>query len=388
MAFYDQLDTFSKNNIPDLELLLDTWEESMHKKTVKGGSLTGVRLLTIHKSKGLEADHVLIPFCDWNLDPFGSDLWCNTSKMPFGELPVITVNTQQIKNSYFDREYQDEQLQIAIDNMNMLYVAFTRACKNLFVIAVRPGEKNSKRSRIVLDTVAQLSLDGSSLIGDVNDKNSDIHFTYGSLYVKAKEEKNSKNIFLHKHDNVEVMLRQDNNRLEFRQSNASRRFVEPPEDEHTQLNYTTTGTILHNLLARIKDHTEVEKVLNEFVQDGLLSETDSELNREKLSSLVRSRIETNKNTIVNRWFSAEVDVFNECTLIGYDDHRGVTREFRPDRVVKYGNLITVIDYKFGSKQDDHARQVKKYIELLSQMGYDNVRGYLWYVYKNEINEVS
>jgi len=388
MAFYDQLDTFSKNNIPDLELLLDTWEESMHKKTVKGGSLTGVRLLTIHKSKGLEADHVLIPFCDWNLDPFGSDLWCNTSKMPFGELPVITVNTQQIKNSYFDHEYQDEQLQIAIDNMNMLYVAFTRACKNLFVIAVRPGEKNSKRSRIVLDTVAQLSLDGSSLTGDVNDKNSDIHFTYGSLYVKAKEEKNSKNIFLHKHDNVEVMLRQDNNRLEFRQSNASRRFVEPPEDEHTQLNYTTTGTILHNLLARIKDHTEVEKVLNEFVQDGLLSETDSELNHEKLSSLVRSRIETNKNTIVNRWFSAEVDVFNECTLIGYDDHRGVTREFRPDRVVKDGNLITVIDYKFGSKQDDHARQVKKYIELLSQMGYDNVRGYLWYVYKNEINEVS
>ena len=272
--------------------------------------------------------------------------------------------------------------------MNMLYVAFTRACKNLFVIAVRPGEKNSKRSRIVLDTVTQLSLDGSSLIGDVNDKNSDIHFTYGNLYVKAKEEKNSKNIFLHKHDNVEVMLRQDNNRLEFRQSNASRRFVEPPEDEHTQLNYTTTGTILHNLLARIKDHTEVEKVLNEFVQDGLLSETDSELNREKLSSLVRSRIETNKNTIVNRWFSAEVDVFNECTLIGYDDHRGVTREFRPDRVVKDGNLITVIDYKFGSKQDDHARQVKKYIELLSQMGYDNVRGYLWYVYKNEINEVS
>ena len=388
MAFYDQLDTFSKNNIPDLELLLDTWEESMHKKTVKGGSLTGVRLLTIHKSKGLEADHVLIPFCDWNLDPFGSDLWCNTSKMPFGELPVITVNTQQIKNSYFDREYQYEQLQIAIDNMNMLYVAFTRACKNLFVIAVRPGEKNSKRSRIVLDTVAQLSLDGSSLIGDVNDKNSDIHFTYGSLYVKAKEEKNSENIFLHKHDNVEVMLRQDNNRLEFRQSNASRRFVEPPEDEHTQLNYTTTGTILHNLLARIKDHTEVEKVLNEFVQDGLLSETDSELNREKLSSLVRSRIETNKNTIVNRWFSVEVDVFNECTLIGYDDHRGVTREFRPDRVVKDGNLITVIDYKFGSKQDDHTRQVKKYIELLSQMGYDNVRGYLWYVYKNEINEVS
>lgn len=388
MAFFDQLDTFSKNNIPDLELLLETWEESMHKKAVKGGSLTGVRLLTIHKSKGLEADNVLIPFCDWELDHYGSDLWCHTSKMPFGELPVITVNTKQIKNSYFDSEYQEEQLQIAIDNINMLYVAFTRACKNLFVIATRPGDKNNKRSRVILDTLTQLTLEGSSLTGDVNDKKSDIHFTYGNLYVKAKEEKSSENIFLQKPDNVEVMIRDKSNGLEFRQSNASRRFVEPTEDEQSQFKYTTTGTLLHNLLARIKNHTEVDKALNEFVQEGLLSETEADPNREKLSALVRSRIETNNHAIVNRWFSTDVDVFNECTLIGYDEQRGVTREFRPDRVVKDGDQITVIDYKFGSKQDNYTRQVRKYIELLRQMGYENVRGYLWYVYKNEINEVS
>lgn len=393
LAFYDQLNSFAQNNNPDLELLLDAWEESMHKNTVKGGSLTGVRLLTIHKSKGLEAEHVLIPFVDWKLDPFGSDLWCTTEVLPFGNMPVVPVNSFNIKNSHFDEQYYEEQLQIYIDNMNLLYVAFTRARKNLFVIGKRSKTTgNSHRSSLIQRTLPLLAempeFADAMLDYDEKDENKDIHFTFGSLFVKNKEKENSENVFEKDAASFEVKIRDLNNNLEFRQSNASRKFVEPADEENTALNNTSTGTILHNVLARIKSVAEIDKVLREFEQDGRLSTTDPELNRDNMAKLIRNRIENNKLEIINSWFSDEVDVFNECTLVGYDEESGMVKEFRPDRVVRRGDEITVIDYKFGTHKDSYIHQVKNYMNLLQQMGYSNVKGYLWYVYKNTIKEVK
>ena len=391
MAFYDQLSSFAQNNIPDLELLLDTWEESMHKKTVKGGALNGVRLLTIHKSKGLEADHVLIPFCDWRLDPFGSDLWCAIKEMPFAEMPVLPVNTRDIKNSLLDKQYKDEQLQICIDNMNMLYVAFTRARKNLFVIGKRVGgNSHSTRSNVIQKTLLELKkeLPDAALDYDENKEEADIHFVYGKLYVKNKTEEVSENIFLQKPVLQQVNITQEDNKLEFRQSNASRKFVEPEEGEDMQLKNTSTGTILHNVLARINSADEVDKVLNEFVQEGRLSDIDPDMNREKMAKLIRSRVENNtKYPEINRWFSKDVEVFNECTIVAMDEETGVIKEFRPDRVVKDADAITVIDYKFGRHKEQYSAQVGRYVNFLREMGYKNVKGYLWYVYTNEIKEV-
>ncbi len=391
MAFYDQLSSFAKNNTPDLELLLDMWEENIRKKTVKGGSLSGVRLLTIHKSKGLEADHVLIPFVDWELDKYGSDLWCPIKEMPFAELPVAAVNSKTIKNSLLEKEYKDEQLQICIDNMNVLYVAFTRAKKNLFVIGKRiTGSSTTTRSLVIQNTINDLpnTLKDATLECDTEDKNSDMHFVYGKLYVKNKGEKKSKNVFLLQPVLQQVNLKQENNKLEFRQSNASRKFVEPSEDENTQLKYTSTGTILHNVLARIHDVSEIDKVLNEFIQDGRISDLDPEMNREKMSALIRSRVENNrKHPEVNRWFCKDVEVFNECTIVGLDEETGVVKEFRPDRVVKDGDTIMVIDYKFGLYKSEYDGQVKRYVKFLNQMGYKNVKGYLWFVYTNEIKAI-
>ena len=186
----------------------------------------------------------------------------------------------------------------------------------------------------------------------------------------------------------EVNIKEQKNNLEFRQSNASRKFVEPDDGENKQLTNTSTGTILHNVLARIKSTDEVDKVLKEFEQEGRLSSTDSEMNRDKMAQLIKTRIESNKQDIVNRWFSNEVEIFNECTLVGYDEISGTVKEFRPDRVVRDGDTITVIDYKFGSHNDAYISQVKNYMNLLQTMGYSNVRGYLWYVYKNTIKEVN
>jgi hypothetical protein len=51
------------------------------------------------------------------------------------------------------------------------------------------------------------------------------------------------------------------------------------------------------------------------------------------------------------------------------------------------NEAIVIDYKFGKEREEYYDQVKNYMELLKAIGYTNVKGFVWYVYKNYIKEV-
>ena len=77
---------------------------------------------------------------------------------------------------------------------------------------------------------------------------------------------------------------------------------------------------------------------------------------------------------------------NECTILEVKD--GKVKEHRPDRVMKDGKKVVVIDFKFGKQKDEHVEQVKRYMNLLYKMGHQFVKGYLWYVYPNKIIEVK
>ena len=93
-----------------------------------------IRLLTIHKSKGLEFDAVIIPFCDWPLCKSGKTLWCRPTKEPFNDMKLLPLKFEQsLRNTIFAEDYLHEKMMSYIDNLNLLYVAFTRARKALFI---------------------------------------------------------------------------------------------------------------------------------------------------------------------------------------------------------------------------------------------------------------
>ena len=392
-AFMDQLSAFTKNNVPDIGRFLEAWDDSLHKKSVKGGDLQGIRLLTIHKSKGLEFDHVLLPFAAWKLDK-GSTLWCKTDEAPFSEMPVVPVESGGLKNTVYSDDWFREQVQNSIDNINMLYVAFTRAAKNLYVIGKNVMGKNglgkSTMCALIQKTLPHLAdvLPGSVITGDAGKGDETVHFTYGSMYVKNKDAKTSGNVFLQKKTDVAVDANVHNGNLEFRQSNRSRAFVTEEDTTPENQHYITQGTVMHSVLSQIHDASEVERVLDDFVQEGVISDSDKELNRITLSKLIRKRINDNPHAVVNRWFSAEAEVFNECTIISHDPETGGARELRPDRVVKTGDTMTVIDFKFGKPNERYKSQVRTYMDLLHGMGYRHVEGYLWYIYNNVVEPVA
>ncbi len=90
---------------------------------------------------------------------------------------------------------------------------------------------------------------------------------------------------------------------------------------------------------------------------------------------------------VRDWFSPRWQVFNECSILYYDEVEGHVREQRPDRVIYDGDEMIVIDFKTGRELDKHKAQVRSYMRLLSGMGYRNVSGYLWYIRHNNIVRV-
>jgi hypothetical protein len=170
----------------------------------------------------------------------------------------------------------------------------------------------------------------------------------------------------------------------FRQSNRSKDFIiqqDEENDEQQQRQYIQTGSILHQIFSTIRTSADIEGALNRLQQEGVLY--DEQVTAEKISSMLHKRL-SNKN--VADWFSDRWTLFNECTILTVENDE--VKERRPDRVMTDGKEWVVVDFKFGSPKDEYYDQVRDYMQLLADMGHTHIKGYLWFVYSNKIEEVT
>ena len=386
-AFYDCLTDYLKNNTADIDKFVEEWDDSICSKTIQVNATQGIRLITIHKSKGLEFEHVIIPFCDWSIEKTNT-IWCSPKVAPFNELPLVPVdfNAKQMKGTIFEDDYNDEHLQNCVDNLNLLYVAFTRASQSLYVIA-RRGNAN-QRSYTIEESIANMELEGGLLEGDPSDKKSIIKYTYGTLETADKKKTTlSDNIFMPQVSNKNVKMVTYDSHTDFRQSNKSREFVCDEDDSNSEekqrLAYIKTGRVLHHLFATINTADDIEPSLKKLEIEGLIE--DSNVTCESLRKMLHKRLE---NKQVADWFSGRWELFNECTILDYDESTDTVKEHRPDRVMKDGDKVVIVDFKFGAYRPEYTDQVRRYIALTKGMGYKDVKGYLWFVYTNNIEEVK
>lgn len=143
-AFYDAITEYMQKNSSELTAFIAFWDEHLSTKTIPSGEIDGIRILSIHKSKGLEFHTVLIPYCDWKMENETNSnlIWSTPNQITdnaenaslFNALDIVPINySKTMAESVYSNSYYDERLQLWIDNINLLYVAFTRACKNLIV---------------------------------------------------------------------------------------------------------------------------------------------------------------------------------------------------------------------------------------------------------------
>lgn len=375
-AFYDQLADFTADNSSNIDSFLREWDENLCSKTIQSDELSGIRLISIHKSKGLEFDHVICPFCDWQLEKqSGNVLWCHPTEAPFNDLPLVPVDYSQkgMTGTIYEADYRHEHLQNIVDNLNLLYVAFTRASQRLYVI----GKRGTKSSRSAVIEAVLPSIEG--MLSGENDTESALHYEYGQPEIinTAHTTRHTNNVFLQSPTPCHINVQSFDSRVAFRQSNQSQDFISGDDEQGS---YIQLGSVLHHIFSTIRTTADIDDALQRLQLDGILYNND--ITAERITTMLRRRLEHPK---VADWFSGRWQIFNECTILSMTDGQVVER--RPDRVMTDGHEWIVVDFKFGGEHVEYHNQVRQYMDLLRQMGHSHISGYLWYVYSNKIVEV-
>lgn len=401
--FLDQVLEYLEEHPSSLREFVNYWDESLSRKSIPGGEVKGIRILSIHKSKGLAFHTVLMPFCDWPLEEDRSEsiLWCSSPKSPYNLLPALPITqTPKMNKSEFASTYQaDHQAQL-IENLNLLYVAFTRVKQNLLVWGV-PGTKKKKLSSDLLLEVVEAIPEEKirySLLEDQRSGSAPIApvvYTYGEMPLPQRagqQTEEAPNPFVYKSEEEEVSFGHTNLGLRFRQSSRARDFIlssqpstagssEAAGSPASQSSFLTEGTLLHDVFSRIRTVDDIDAALLSVQQEGLVTADWVEQHR----ALVTARVTSSK---VREWFSSRWQVFNEQAIICPHPTRPILTTRRPDRVITDGERTIVIDFKFARHDAAHVLQVEDYCRLLREMGYPQVEGYLWYVYGNEVVEIG
>ena len=394
-TFFDQLAAYVSENTADIFAFLNEWDETICKKTIQSDETEGVRILSIHKSKGLEYPYVIIPFCDWQLEKQNDNiLWCKPAEEPFSDLPIAPVDysQRQMMGTIYEHDYLQEHLQNTVDNLNLLYVAFTRACKGLYVL----GRRNAKnlRSTLIEQCLPLVAKELSdAVIEGMEDDKATLSFTYGTpasprsdtSRITPHASAKTKNPFLKPAEPLPVAFSYHESKVSFRQSNRSQAFIEGDDEEKAQRHrYIQAGSVLHEIFSTIRTVNDIPDALRRLQFEGVLY--DEEMTAEHITMMLKKRLE---NPRVADWFSPRWTLFNECTILSVEN--GEVKERRPDRVMTDGQEWIVVDFKFGSPKPEYHDQVREYMNLIQKMesvSSDKIHGYLWYVYSNKIEEVK
>lgn len=365
-AFQDLVLEFYNRERNDLGAFLEWWEENRKKKSVQiAGEGDAAQILTVHKSKGLQFKYVIIPFCSWSLDheSFRSpNLWVNSDQGPFRDIGFLPVKYGKIlEQTYFADEYKKEFTKTYLDNLNLLYVAFTRAEQGLLVTAPHP-EVRSK------GTVANLLFNAIQGSEDLTKKWDEANavFKSGDWNVTPSEHANSSDSLSLKHY-VSTLWRE---KLVIRQTGSN--FFEQTDEARAKINY---GIQMHAVLSRMKYADELEATLKQILLEGLITETEVGSTRTQLQTLLSL-------SEVASWFSREWKVQTEVPIIlpGGD-------ESRLDRLIYKDKRAVVIDFKTGEFRKGDNQQVLAYQETLRKMNFTDVRGYLLYLRTSQLVEV-
>jgi ATP-dependent helicase/nuclease subunit A len=368
-AFQDLVLDFYSRERNDLGAFLDWWEDNKHKKSIQiSGEVDAAQILTVHKSKGLQFRYVIIPFCSWSLDHDNwqsPNLWVKSDKVPFsnaGFLPVKYAAT--LEDTYFAEYYREEKTRTMLDNLNLLYVALTRAEAGMIVTAPHISLRDVKKS------VAGLLYNSIQANEELKTKWNESSLVWSSgewiLAPSAGKENTDAVSLLHYYSSTW------RNKLVIRQS-AGQFFQDQPDEQRERINY---GIHMHAVLSRMRYADEIESTLNDCVLEGLVTESDREHVYRQLQELMSA-------PQINRWFSKDWIVRTEIPVLLPDGP-----ENRIDRLVTKDKKAIVIDFKTGVPRKNDQDQVAAYIGIMRQMNFTDVEGYLLYLRNNEVVQVS
>lgn len=369
-AFQDIVLNFYSRERNDLQAFLEWWEENKDsdKTSVKtSGSIDAAEILTIHKSKGLQFKYVIIPFCSWQLDHQGykqPNLWVQADTPMFKDAGYLSVKYgKTLTDTIFDSYYHQERTQIFLDNVNILYVALTRAELGMKIFA--PSGKLTRISD-VSDLLQHCIVTNNELTS--NWDKASLRWKVGSLEPASRVSDAS-------HEEITPIslkhypVSRWRDKLVIRQ--AGKTFFDSDKEEKVKY-----GIHMHGVLSYIKTKSDVDAALQRAIQEGLLTTAEIESVKDELQELFKA-------PLVSSWFDEGWEVRTEVPVILPGGE-----ESRFDRLLIKDNNAIVIDFKTGAPSKADHYQVLAYMDILKSMNFTVVEGYVLYVRTGEVVEVK
>ena len=336
---------------PDLKSFLDHYDDQRSKLAIQmPDSDDAIKIMTIHKSKGLEFPVVILPYMNFDLS------------IKSGSRFLIEVNDQILyttlsKSSPISevRSLNElEQAQILTDKVNQCYVGFTRPIERLYVFNFF-DKKNF--GSILHECISKLPV--------ANIEGGEVKVQIGSTDRAEHAEKKTASSFFVPQSNSDTLW-----------------FPEISLQDDPELNRKDLlseeqrfGNQFHLAMAAINHPSEIDGTIKNLIREGDLEDQFSTAIKEKIIALFEDQS-------FNSLFEEAVEIMSEQSII-LDEKNSR----RPDKLILKMDETIVIDYKTGLPSVKYERQMKEYIETLVQMELPNVRGYLLYTVNNELKEI-
>ena len=412
-SFMDHVQEYVSMNGNSLRGFLKYWDGE-NPSICSPSSGESVRVMTIHKSKGLDFPYVIIPFAEnINLYKAGS-YWC-VPELEGTPLDGVADGVYDVtlskasEDTLFAEDYRKENFLQQVDNINTIYVAMTRAALGMHIIAKMPSAKCMKAVEAgdttqftdfsqMLYWFASASCGGDvpgneellppfSVVRTVAEDGAE-RFDAGEMvrFSEHRKHGNDTSTFdIIGHDELpSIALNpqpgdpdedvRERGRLKFTADALD--FFSKDGETGVSASNRIKGVVLHDILAHVNVPEDLEGAVRQAVQAGELTGSEADEAYRLLSERIAA-------AAGRGWFPSDADrILNEASLIDTDG-----QICRPDRVVIADGKVIIIDYKFGEHHIIYERQLKKYAGIWSRLGYEDVTSYLWYVHTDEVVKV-
>ncbi len=338
---------FSRQQSGAISDFLLYWEEQKNKLCIlPPDGLDAVKIYTIHKSKGLQFPVVIVPYASWQMTPkHDSMVWLRSDVPPFNKLSAFPVETmKKLGESFFEENYLIEKEAAFMDNVNLLYVAFTRAEEQLYIFSDAVSERKETEEGAALP-VSRLLKDVLGAM-DLGNNNTDENiFTFGRIQDNVRKPDEhvpikyiSPAVFENFREKIKLVSREEYNTAQVK------------------------GNLMHSVLSKVYRAGHLQKAIQTTIAE--------QKSRDIYASAAQKIVQLFE---LNKWFDAQWKHINERS-IWYEG-----KELRPDKVILSSDICIIIDYKTGVEKPEHIHQMKEYAKAYSSFYTQKIISYLIYL---------
>ena len=343
---------------------LNFWDKNAEKFSIPSPEGTNaVRIMTIHKSKGLEFPVVIFPFAEEDYTRKPKDkLWLNAEEQDFG-LPKVLIDNSSAVEGFGEEAaevYNQKKQEELLDNINVLYVALTRAEEQLYVIS---NMNLSNKGEIPKNNMCSFFINYLGNKGEFDENKLEYEFGNATKLSSAKQHiDTSKTIPL-----VSEILNPKNIKI------AQRESLMWGTHQQEAIEY---GNIIHEILSFVTTKNDVELAITKAIENGFITFTQ----KETVFKTIQEIVNHNELKIC---FEDGNQVMNEQTIIQKEGNT-----IKPDRmVVTKNNEVLLLDYKTGAHNSKYQKQLENYQKAIELIGYKVIKKALIYIGK-EIEVVN